>query len=76
VTAEAELRAAAEAWIADDPDEGDRAELRALLDRAFPGSDAGAADAGAMGELRDRFADRLHFGTAGLRGVVAGARTG
>ena len=76
MTAEAELRAAAEAWIADDPDEGDRAELRALLDRAFPGSDAGAADAGAadagaMGELRDRFADRLHFGTAGLRGVVA-----
>ncbi len=76
MTAEAELRAAAEAWIADDPDEGDRAELRALLDRAFPGSDAGAAGAGAagagaMGELRDRFADRLHFGTAGLRGVVA-----
>ena len=91
MTAEAELRAAAEAWIADDPDEGDRAELRALLDRAFPGSDAGAmdagtadagaadagtadagaADAGAIGELRDRFADRLHFGTAGLRGVVA-----
>ena len=30
-----------------------------------------AADAGAIGELRDRFADRLHFGTAGLRGVVA-----
>ncbi len=29
------------------------------------------ADPGAMGELRDRFADRLHFGTAGLRGVVA-----
>ena len=75
VTAEAKLRAAVEAWIADDPDEGDRAELRALLDRAFPGADAGAdagaADAGAIGELRDRFADRLHFGTAGLRGVVA-----
>ena len=34
-------------------------------------ADAGTADAGAMGELRDRFADRLHFGTAGLRGVVA-----
>ena len=31
----------------------------------------GLRDAGAMGELRDRFADRLHFGTAGLRGVVA-----
>ena len=76
MTAEAGLRAAAEAWIADDPDAGDRAELRALLDRAFPGAgagttDAGATDAGAIGELRDRFADRLHFGTAGLRGVVA-----
>ena len=89
-----------EAWIADDPDAGDRAELRALLDRAFPGAgtdrglgadagqipdagaadagatdaggtDAGGTDAGAIGELRDRFADRLHFGTAGLRGIVA-----
>ena len=59
MTAEAELRATVEGWIADDPDAGDRAELRALLDQ------------GAMGELRDRFADRLHFGTAGLRGAVA-----
>ncbi len=69
----AELRAAVEAWIADDPDAGDRAELQALLDRAFPGAGAGAgaADAAAVGELRDRFADRLHFGTAGLRGAVA-----
>ena len=65
----AELRAAVEAWIADDPDAGDRAELQALLDRAFPR--AGAVDAGAVGELRDRFADRLHFGTAGLREAVA-----
>ena len=80
MTAEAELRARVEAWIADDPDAGDRAELQGLLDRAFTetgggagtGGDAGAgADAGAMAELRDRFADRLHFGTAGLRGVVA-----
>jgi phosphomannomutase len=85
VTGEAELRRAVEAWIADDPDLGDRAELQALLDRAFPaggvhtgavadaeaGAESGAADAGPMGELRDRFADRLHFGTAGLRGVVA-----
>ena len=75
MTAEGELRGAVEAWIADDPDAGDRAELRALLDRAFPGADAGldsgAADADSIGELRDRFADRLHFGTAGLRGVVA-----
>ena len=79
VTGEAELRTAVEAWIADDPDQGDRAELQALLDRAFPGegvraeaaAGAGGADAGAVDELRDRFADRLHFGTAGLRGVVA-----
>ncbi len=75
MTAEGELRGAVEAWIADDPDAGDRAELRALLDRAFPGADtgldSGAADADSIGELRDRFADRLHFGTAGLRGVVA-----
>ena len=89
---EAELRAAVEAWIADDPDPGDRAELQALLGRAFSaggagagadagagagaatgaGADAGAGEgAGAPDELRDRFADRLHFGTAGLRGVVA-----
>jgi phosphomannomutase len=76
VTGEAELRVAVEAWIADDPDPGDRAELQALLDRAFGTGaarmEAGAsAEAGAIAELRDRFADRLHFGTAGLRGVVA-----
>ena len=59
MTGEAELRGAVEAWIADDPDPGDHAELQALLDR------------GDTDELRDRFADRLHFGTAGLRGVVA-----
>ena len=98
MTAEAELGAAVQAWIADDPDPGDRAELQALLDRAFPAASArvaapagtgpepgagagegakadGSAGAGgdpaAIAELRDRFADRLHFGTAGLRGVVA-----
>jgi phosphomannomutase len=65
---EAELRAAVEAWIADDPDAGDRAELGTLLDRAFA---AEGSDAGALVELRDRFAGRLEFGTAGLRGVVA-----
>ena len=59
MTAEAGLRATVEAWIADDPDPGDQAELQALLDRED------------TDELRDRFADRLHFGTAGLRGVVA-----
>jgi phosphomannomutase len=64
---EAELRAAVERWIADDPDAGDRAELQGLLDSAF----GGAADSGALAELRGRFAGRLEFGTAGLRGVVA-----
>jgi phosphomannomutase len=56
---QAGLRARVEAWIEDDPDERDRAELRGLL------------DSGAEGELADRFAGRLTFGTAGLRGAVA-----
>jgi phosphomannomutase len=76
---EAELRAAVEGWIADDPDLGDRAELKGLLasasgsasGSAFGGAFGGAADSGALAELRDRFARRLEFGTAGLRGVVA-----
>jgi phosphomannomutase len=55
---DAGLRAAVEAWIADDPDERDQEELRGLL----------ARDAGE--ELRDRFTGRLTFGTAGLRGAV------
>ena len=76
VIGEAELRAAVGAWIADDPDAGDRAELQALLDRAYPAAEAGRGAAGdsaaqAVAELRDRFAGRLEFGTAGLRGVVA-----
>ena len=51
MTAEAELRAAVEAWIADDPDLGDRAELQALLDRAFAADGARAgAEAGAGAE--------------------------
>src|ERR1700722_5556452 len=69
---EAELRAAVQAWIASDPDAGDRAELRALLDRAFATE---GSDAGALAELRDRFAGRLEFGTAGLRGGVAAGPT-
>jgi phosphomannomutase len=65
LTVDAEFRAVVEAWIADDPAAGDRAELAALLDGAVSGSGVAA------GELRDRFAGRLRFGTAGLRGVVA-----
>ena len=55
------LRAETERWIAGDPDERDRAELRALLD---DGGEAAAAD------LADRFGARLEFGTAGLRGAI------
>jgi phosphomannomutase len=43
-------------WISIDPDERDRAELLAMLER------------GDEEELRARFATPLHFGTAGLRG--------
>ena len=46
----------AKAWIAQDPDEETRAELTALLD-----DDAA---------LTERFASRLTFGTAGLRGEL------
>lgn len=51
------------AWIAEDPDPRDRAELAALLDDPDPA---------AVQALEDRFRDRLHFGTAGLRGTVGG----
>ena len=45
-------------WLARDPDADSRAELQALI------------DAGNHSELEHRFASRLEFGTAGLRGVV------
>ena len=57
---EAALQAAAEAWLAADPDPVTRAGLESLL--ASAGSDAGAAEA-----LRHLFDGRLRFGTAGLR---------
>jgi phosphomannomutase len=61
VTGGDSLSARAERWLADDPDERDRAQVRALLD---DGGEAARAD------LADRFAGRLEFGTAGLRGAV------
>lgn len=51
----------ARAWAASDPDDADRAELERLL--ADTGDDA-------RRELADRFAGRLVFGTAGLRGAI------
>jgi phosphomannomutase len=61
------LRARVGAWIRDDPDPGDRAELRVLLTACGQPDEPGrAAEAG----LADRFAGRLRFGTAGLRGEV------
>jgi phosphomannomutase len=52
------------AWIADDPNEDDAAELQALL------------DAGAEDELAERFAAELAFGTAGLRGPLRAGPNG
>ncbi|MCS6856955.1 MAG: phospho-sugar mutase [Sandaracinaceae bacterium] len=51
----ASLLAEAEAWIAEDPSPSDRDELRALIAQ------------NAWEELRERFRERLEFGTAGLR---------
>src|SRR6476659_798685 len=58
-----ELTDRALAWAAEDPDDQTRAELEALLATAGT-DDAAAAD------LADRFAGRLEFGTAGLRGAL------
>lgn len=56
-------------WIAHDPDEATAAELTSLADAARAG------DVAASEELRSRFAGPLEFGTAGLRGVVAGGQS-
>ncbi|KAA9111710.1 phospho-sugar mutase [Microbacterium rhizomatis] len=58
------MLATARAWLAQDPDGQTRAELRTLIERCEEG-DAEASDA-----LSDRFATRLAFGTAGLRGEL------
>ena len=53
-----DLVALAERWRADDPDPETALELGGLIEK------------GAERELADRFAGRLEFGTAGLRGVL------
>jgi phosphomannomutase len=61
VTVNDDVRAAAEAWLSEDPDPDTRAELQQLLVKDTPE---------AATELADRFAGKLEFGTAGLRGAV------
>ncbi|MEV7278413.1 phospho-sugar mutase [Streptomyces sp. NPDC093111] len=58
MTTQDDLLARAQAWLAEDPDPETREELGALLER------------GAVDELTERFAGRLQFGTAGLRGEL------
>ncbi len=55
-----------ETWIAHDPEEKTREELTALLEQAEGGDEKASA------ELADRFQGFLEFGTAGLRGAMAG----
>ncbi|MCG2620491.1 phospho-sugar mutase [Arthrobacter sp. I2-34] len=62
-----ELLAAAEAWLAADPDPQTAAELRELIDRAAGDGQPAAA---AQADLADRFAGTLAFGTAGLRAAL------
>ena len=66
-----DLAERARAWIADDPATVDRAELRDLLDAAARGGPARGDAPAAAADLADRFAGRLEFGTAGLRGAMA-----
>ena len=65
MTAVFDLLTAARLWLDDDPDPATRDELTAVLQRVQDG------DPAARGDLADRFAGTLEFGTAGLRGAVA-----
>ena len=59
-----ERLAQARAWLRQDPDQETRDELAGVITRA------GGGDAAALADLDDRFASRLAFGTAGLRGAL------
>lgn len=64
------LHQIAQNWLNQDPDSETRAELQALLTAAQAG------DNNAESELASRFADRLQFGTAGLRGKLQAGSMG
>ncbi|QWF79390.1 phospho-sugar mutase [Amycolatopsis sp. CA-230715] len=65
-----ELRDKAFRWIADDVEDGTRAELQQVLANAMGGAP------GAVEDLVDRMAGPLEFGTAGLRGPVRAGPNG
>ncbi|MCU7824440.1 phospho-sugar mutase [Kitasatospora sp. DSM 101779] len=64
-----DLLARARAWLAEDPDPQTRTELTELL-AAAEGPDAESGERIAWSRLAERFAGRLQFGTAGLRGEL------
>jgi len=64
-----DLLARARAWLAEDPDPQTREELTALLASA-EGPEAESGERLAWSRLAERFAGRLQFGTAGLRGEL------
>ncbi|MFJ3791892.1 phospho-sugar mutase [Kitasatospora sp. NPDC090091] len=64
-----DLLARARAWLAEDPDPQTREELAALL-AAAEAPEAESESKLAWSQLAERFADRLQFGTAGLRGEL------
>ena len=61
----ADLFDRARAWADEDPDQQTKGQLEQLLARVTEDPDGDAA-----AELADRFAGRLEFGTAGLRGAL------
>lgn len=67
-----ELAEAVRSWIADDPDPETARHLTGLLDLAHGDDGEPALVDAARAELADRFAGRLEFGTAGLRGELGG----
>ncbi|MFH8382707.1 phospho-sugar mutase [Kitasatospora sp. NPDC018058] len=64
-----DLLTRARTWLAEDPDPQTREELTSLLARA-EAPEAETDSKLAWSELTERFADRLQFGTAGLRGEL------